>query len=89
MEQGRIFLSEQKKFARNDFGEKYHYDGNDLGATISGEHTTFKVWAPTAIRVVLNLYEFGHGDKAYKNVDMKIGDKGVWSHTERCGHGVY
>ena len=38
------------------FADNYHYDGDDLGATINGASTTFKVWAPTASKVVLNLF---------------------------------
>lgn len=76
-------------FDSDYFAENYHYDGTDLGSTISGENTTFKVWAPTASRVVLNLFENGNGVDAYKTVDMVRGDKGVWSHTEACGHGTY
>lgn len=75
-----------------EFANKYHYDGNDLGATINGDKTTFKVWAPTASKVVLNLFEAGDEDaapEAYKTVEMVRGDKGVWSHTEECGHGTY
>ena len=71
------------------FADNYHYDGNDLGAVINGGNTTFKVWAPTASKVVLNLFEKGDGVDAYKNVEMVKGDKGVWSHTEECGHGTY
>ncbi len=71
------------------FAQNYHYDGNDLGATINGDTTTFKVWAPTASKVVLNLFTAGNGVDAYKSVDMVKGDKGVWSHTEECGHGTY
>ena len=71
------------------FAENYHYDGDDLGAVIHGDQTTFKVWAPTASKVVLNLFEAGDGVDAYKNVEMVKGDKGVWSHTEDCGHGTY
>ena len=71
------------------FAETYHYDGTDLGATISGDSTTFKLWAPTASKVVLNLFEAGNGGEAYKTVDMTRGDKGVWAHTEACGHGTY
>ncbi len=71
------------------FADNYHYDGNDLGAVISGSQTTFKVWAPTASKVVLNLFEAGDGGSAYKTVDMIKGDKGVWAHTEECGHGTY
>ncbi len=71
------------------FAENYHYDGADLGAVISGDSTTFKVWAPTASKVVLNLFSAGNEVDAYKNVEMTKGDKGVWSHTEACGHGTY
>ena len=76
-------------FESQYFADQYHYDGNDLGAVISGNTTTFKVWAPTASKVVLNLFEAGDGVDAYKNVEMTKGDKGVWSHTESCGHGTY
>lgn len=71
------------------FADNYHYDGNDLGAVISGDTTTFKVWAPTASKVVLNLFEAGNGVDAYKTVEMTRGEKGVWAHTEACGHGTY
>ena len=71
------------------FADNYHYDGTDLGAVIHGDSTTFKVWAPTASRVVLNLFEAGDGAAAYKSVEMVKGEKGVWAHTEECGHGTY
>jgi len=71
------------------FSENFHYDGDDLGATVTGGSTTFKVWAPTASEVVLNLFEAGNGAAAYKTVPMVRADKGVWQHTEACGHGTY
>ena len=71
------------------FADNYHYDGDDLGPVINGDSTTFKVWAPTASKVVLNLFEKGHEVAAYKSVEMVRGDKGVWSFTESCGHGTY
>jgi len=71
------------------FAENFHYDGTDLGAYIDNGNTTFKVWAPTASKVVLNLYSDGHTDSLIKSVDMTRTDKGVWSHTEECGHGTY
>ena len=76
-------------FDSNYFIENYTYDGDDLGAVINGDSTTFKVWAPTASKVVLNLFTSGHEGEAYKSVDMIKGDKGVWSYTESCGHGTY
>ena len=71
------------------FAENYHYDGDDLGAVIENGKTTFKVWAPTASKVVLDLFTAGDGVEAYKSVEMTKGEKGVWSHTEECGHGTY
>ena len=38
---------------------EYAYTKGDLGATYSPESTTFKVWAPTATEVSLNLYATG------------------------------
>ncbi len=72
-----------------DFIENQTYDGDDLGAVLHGGETTFKVWAPTASRVVLNLYEAGDGGEAFLSVDMEQGEKGVWSSTQPVGHGTY
>ena len=71
------------------FIDNYTYSGDDLGAVINGENTTFKVWAPTASRVLLNLFSAGNGGSAYESVDMTKGERGVWSHTAKCGHGTY
>lgn len=66
------------------------YDGDDLGATYTKEKTSFKVWAPTASEVSLNLYEQGDGDNLIETLPMTAGDKGVWS-CEKQGdlNGVY
>ena len=75
------------------FKENYNYDGDDLGATINGDGTTtFKVWAPTASAVSLNL--FADGKKGVstptdRSFDMVRGEKGVWSFTAECGHGTF
>ena len=71
------------------FTEKYYYDGDDLGAVPGDNGTVFKVWAPTASRVVLNLFEAGNGCDAYDRVDMKPEEKGVWSAEASCGAGTY
>ena len=71
------------------FAQHYHYDKDDLGALISGETTTFKLWAPTASAVVLELYAAGDGGEAFRRVDMTPRELGVWSCTEPCGHGTY
>ena len=71
------------------FAERYLYDGDDLGAVTGENGTTFKVWAPTAGRVVLNLFEAGDGCDAYETLDMVRGEKGVWSADAPCGAGTY
>ena len=76
-------------FDSDYFIENFTYDGDDLGAVINGNNTTFKVWAPTASRVVLNLFDKGNGGSAYESIDMVKGEKGVWSYTAECGHGTY
>ncbi len=77
-------------FDSKEFIENYTYDGDDLGAVISGSDTTFKVWAPTASSVVLNLFEKGNDCSAYENLPMTRGERGVWELTvPNCGHGVY
>ena len=78
-----------KVFDSDAFVERYTYDGDDLGAVIEGEVTSFKLWAPTAGEVILNLFEKGDGGEAYERIPMTRGEKGVWSAASTCGHGTY
>ena len=66
-------------FDNDAFNEKYAYDGDDLGATLTADGTTFKLWAPTASSVKLNIYASGDSGDPAETVDMERGDKGVWS----------
>ena len=86
---GEIAAVPTEIFDSPEFIEQYTYDGDDLGAVIQGDSTVFKVWAPTASRVKLNLFEAGDGCEAYEVLDMVKGDKGVWSAEAPCGHGTY
>lgn len=70
------------------FGERYNYDG-DLGVSIDGHTATFKVWAPTAKSVAVNLYMNGNGGACYLQEEMKLGDKGVWSVSVDDATGKY
>ncbi len=76
-------------FDTERFIAEYTYDGDDLGATLADGKTTFKVWAPTASRVVINLFDNGTDGEAFLSADMIKGEKGVWSYTSDCGHGTY
>ena len=60
------------------FIEAYTYEGDDLGATWTKEKTTFKVWAPLASEVSVNLYEKGNGGNAFNTVAMTQAEQGVW-----------
>ena len=86
---GRKAVIPTEIFDSEYFASNYHYDGNDLGAYVNGDTTVFKLWAPTASKVTLNLFEKGDGGEAYKTVEMTKGAKGVWTHTENCSHGTY
>ena len=76
-------------FDSRAFIDSYVYTGDDLGAVIKGDETVFKVWAPTASEVVLNLFTAGDGGEAYAQIPMTPGTRGVWSATADCGHGTY
>ena len=41
------------------FTSKYNYGGDDLGASYTESHTTFKLWAPLLKEVTLNIYTDG------------------------------
>ncbi len=76
-------------FDSSAFLAKYTYEGDDLGAIIHDGVTTFKVWAPTASRVVLNLFAAGNGGEATESLDMNRVNQGVWTLDYPCGHGTY
>lgn len=78
---GEIAVGYGEVFSTSDFESQFTYTGNDLGANWTKESTTFKVWSPTATKVVLNLYENGTDGDAYSKVEMVKGDAGVWSAT--------
>lgn len=66
------------------FDNKYIYNGDDLGATYSLNSTTFKLWAPTASAVSLNLFDNDTDPKSKLKswTPMKYDPKtGVWTVT--------
>lgn len=80
----------KKYYTSKEFLENFIYGGNDLGVKCSEDGTSFRLWAPQAEGVTLNLYEKGEGGGAYLNLPMKKEDKGVWSFdTKKELHGVY
>lgn len=77
-------------FSTNEFGEANHYKGNDLGAVWTKEATHFRIWAPTAERVVLNLYRTGNEDDIQNSIPMNKDICGTWVSTvEGNLNGIY
>lgn len=66
------------------------YEGNDLGAVYTPKMTRFKVWAPEAEAVKLNLYKEGEGDNLIERCTMKKSRNGIFT-FERQGdcNGIY
>ena len=76
-------------FDSEEFVRELTYDGNDLGATVLPDGTRFKLWAPTASAVILNLYEAGNGGEAFAAIPMIYEGKGVWTLTADAPSGTY
>ena len=54
------------------------YTGNDLGVHYSPSATKFKIWAPSATAVKLNLYKEGSGGSATDIIDLQKAPQGIW-----------
>ncbi|MDO5423111.1 MAG: type I pullulanase [Eubacteriales bacterium] len=57
------------------------YDGKDLGYTLDAEQTAFRVWAPMAENVWVNLYQSGdaEAEDRFGQIPMEKGESGVWT----------
>ena len=81
-----------QNYSSQEFEEKYTYTGSDLGAAWSKERTFFRVWAPTADFVTLNLYRGGDSTQQdlIEAYPMRASQNGTWSVTaEGDWNGVY
>ncbi len=54
------------------------YTGNDLGLTYSKAASSFRIWAPTASRVRLNLYLHSHNGEKSRTIELKRSVQGTW-----------
>ena len=79
-------------YSSHAFEDKYTYTGNDLGAFWTPQKTTFRLWAPTAEEVTINLYRSGtpDTDDLLTQLHMSPAEKGTWV-AERMGdlNGLY
>jgi len=54
------------------------YMGTDLGVSCLENATHFKIWAPTAHKVKLRIYDSGIGGRLLSTFEMKKGNSGTW-----------
>lgn len=71
-------MQENTVYLTKNFEKKYTYTGNDLGSIYSKESTSFRVYAPTAEAVTLNLYEDGLEGEPYKIIKMEQAENGTY-----------
>ena len=79
-------------YSTPDFESAYTYHGNDLGAVWTSKNTSFRLWAPTATAVTINLYRSGEPSAAdlMKQIIMCRDIQGTW--VAQCSgdlNGVY
>ncbi len=65
-------------FSTQEFEMVHYYTGHDLGAVWKKESTHFRVWAPTASQVQVQLYRTGDLEDRYESVSMFRDEKGTW-----------
>ena len=79
-------------YSSRAFEEQFTYEGHDLGAVWSPEKTTFRVWAPTAQAVAVNLYRSGNhpAEDLLARIPMTRDVQGTWV-AQRVGdlNGIY
>jgi len=72
-----IACNTTQKYA--SFADYPVYEGSDLELIYSPQTSSFRVWAPTADKVKLLLYDNGYEGGAYKTLDMDRSEKGTWT----------
>ena len=79
-------------YSTAEFEAQYTYSGDDLGAVWTKDSTAFRVWAPTADSVKVNLYAGGTAgvDDLLERIDMTPDVNGTWVATKAGDlNGVY
>jgi len=81
-----------EQYTAEGFETERTYTGSDLGAVWSPERTRFRLWAPTAQEVNINLYRSGdpYQQDLLEQLRMTPGVGGTWT-AEKAGdlNGVY
>ncbi len=82
-------MTDRQLFDSPAFEAEYDCD-LPLGCFCSLRGTEFRLWAPTACQVTLQLYADGEGDTAERCVPLVREDRGLWRYaTEEVLDGLY
>lgn len=75
-----IMENRNSYYASEEFEKKYAYTGNDLGMHYRNNNILFKVWAPTAGKVELVIFNSGdiEDDHEEQICPMKQEENGTW-----------
>lgn len=57
------------------------YTGSDLGLTWSPKQSTFRIWAPTASKAQLKLYNQSFGGEPLQTIGLTKSKQGTWTAT--------
>ena len=80
------------QYSTEEFENSFTYQGNDLGAHWQPEHTFFRLWAPTAQKISVCLYQTGTPgqDDLIRELPMSYSEKGTWTAVAQGDfNGVY
>ena len=76
-------------FESEEFEREFLYDG-PLGPDYAPQGTHLRLWAPTALRVSVNLYRQGDGGFCIGTLPMERREKGTWTlYLPGDKHGLY
>ncbi|MBO7252063.1 MAG: type I pullulanase [Oscillospiraceae bacterium] len=81
-----------ESYSGSAFEKAFTYTGHDLGAVWTAAKTIFRVWAPTAVQVSVNLYRTGTpgSDDQLAQLPMVPDVQGTWiAEAEGDLNGVY
>ncbi len=75
-------LDIKQYYKTEEFKNLYSYTGYDLGCTLTENETVFKVWTPTATKVVLKVYE-NDTTTTFESFELQQGEHGIfyYKHT--------
>ena len=79
-------------YSTEEFERKYTYSGSDLGARWTEDKTIFRLWAPTAKSVKVNLYRSGNPgvEDRIRQIKMQSAVAGTWTaEAEGDLNGIY